>query len=82
MEENLDSYLVTEKSKKLWNKHLDLLNKKDKENEEFISKLPHDTVGAICLDSFRNISSGVSSGGHSLCFPGRVGEAAGYNSIL
>eukprot|EP01080_Neovahlkampfia_damariscottae_P001482 gene1482-12100_t len=78
-EEDLEDYLVTVASKNLWKIHIEKIKtKSDEIDEKFISTLPHDTVGAICIDSTGHISSGVSSGGHSVSYPGRIGEAASF----
>ncbi|KAG0206799.1 hypothetical protein BGX28_001825 [Mortierella sp. GBA30] len=39
-------------------------------------ELLQDTVGAVCVDRFGRVASGVSSGGIAMKFPGRVSEAA------
>jgi taspase (threonine aspartase 1) len=51
-------------------RHMGIL-KEAYEGSEF-----HDTVGAIVIDSYCHIATGVSSGGISLKKSGRVGEAA------
>ncbi|KAJ3177539.1 hypothetical protein HDU85_005817 [Gaertneriomyces sp. JEL0708] len=46
--------------------------------ELVVDDMLNDTVGAIAISSDGTIVSGVSSGGISLKFPGRIGEAALY----
>jgi len=43
--------------------------------DAFRKKTPHDTVGAVALDSFGVIASGTSTGGTPNKYPGRVGDS-------
>ncbi|PRP89601.1 threonine aspartase 1-like [Planoprotostelium fungivorum] len=58
----------------------ELARKPTETKPETIPHESYDTVGAVCLDSSGSLCAGVSSGGISLKYSGRVGEAAHYGS--
>ena len=52
-------------------KNLPLLSSK-----QSVCEAPLDTVGAVCVDQRGGVAGGVSSGGISLKFPGRIGQVS------
>jgi len=91
-ESKLDRCMVTAKSLHTFNDHRSRVDHYMKNQRAIEAKrdllqyskehsdLFYDTVGAISCDSNGNMSAGVSSGGISLKYAGRIGEAAIYGS--
>ena len=47
-----------------------------------MGEAPLDTVGAVCVDREGGVAGGVSSGGISLKFPGRIGQVSSPSLYL
>lgn len=72
--------LLTEDSKSVYVNHMERLEKccDSSSDEDGSGKL--DTVGAVGVDGMGNVCAACSSGGISLKYPGRIGQAACYGS--
>lgn len=51
------------------------LRRRTVQPKEFYEPSPPDTVGAVALDSHRNLAAGTSTGGQPKKMPGRVGDS-------